>query len=260
MYSIDTRQLPRISSFDEAKARWEAVTPIRGTTLRPLGDRRKQHMQIVKYDEDTYSCRLYHTDLVTYKSNGDVIINFGGWNTLSSRKFVVSVIPMRYRLDTNKSRLHIVDLQNSKAYYIPDNYPVTIRADGHVIGALPPVKRVVDREATTEVRRVYKPFLAWAKQFIALMGPDIFATVSAEEKSNAYRYAASITNHHDIKEADYMQILLGLSILTAPQATWYLCQEGVAFRVEYKPIHDYIIKNTRVMKIINLPEGSYTEA
>lgn len=261
MYSIDTRQLPRISSFDEAKARWEAVTPIRGSTLRPIGDRRKKHMQIVKYDEDTYSCRLYQTDLVTYKSNGDVIINFGGWNTLSSRKFVERVIPWRYSIRTNKSRLHIVDHQNYKAYYIPDNSPVTIRADGHVVGALQPIKCVVDREATAEVRRVYKPFLAWAKQFIALMGSEVFATVSEEEKRKAYPYARLAIKHHDIiKEADYIQILLGLSILSGSQSTWYLCREETALKVEYKPIHDYIIKNTRVMKAITLPEGSFTEA
>lgn len=260
MYSIDTRQIPRISSFDEAKARWEATTPIRGSTLRPLGDRRKKHMQIVKYNEDTYSCRLYRTDLVTYKSNGDVIINFGGWNTMSSRKFVEKVIPWRYMLQTNKSRLHIKDLREDKVYYIPDNYPVTIRASGHVIGAMPPIKRVVDREVTAKVRRVYKPFLAWAKQFIALMGPDIFATVSAEEKSKAHPYAASVINHHDIKEAEYLQILLGLSILSNSLAPWYLCQEGITLKVDYKPIHEYIIRKTKVMKTINLPEGSYTEA
>ena len=260
MFAIDNRQIPRIGSFDEAKARWEAVTPIRGSTLRPIGVRNKKHMQIVKHDEDTYSCRLYTTDLVTYKGNGDMIINFGGWNTISSRAFVEKVIPRRYSIDNYKSRLHIVDLQNSKAYYIPDNYPVTIRASGHVIGAIPPIKRVVDREATAKVRRVYKPFLAWAKQFIALMGPDIFSTVSAEEKGIAHPYAAAVIKHHDIKEAEYLQILLGLSILTSRLSPWYLCREGIALKVEYKPIHDYIIRKSKVMKTINLPEGSYTEA
>lgn len=261
MYSINAKQIPRISSFTEAKARWESVTPIRGTSLRPLGDRRKQHMQIVKHDEDTYSCRLYYTDLVTYKSNGDVIVNFGGWNTISSRKFIERILSHRYLIDNYKTKLHIRDIQNSKVYYIPNNSPVTIRENGHIIGALQPIKQVVDREATAAIRRVYKPFLAWAKQFIALMGPDIFATVSGREKEVSHLYAQSVIHyHHDIKESDYTQLLLGFSILSSLLSPWYLCREDIKLVVAYKPIHDYIIRMTKVMKTINLPEGSYTEA
>lgn len=260
MYSINNYHIPRISSFTEAKARWEAVTPIRGKALRPLGDRRKQHMQIIKHDEDTYSCRLYYTDLVTYKSNGDVIVDFGGWNTISSRAFIGRVLPQRYLIFNYKAKLHIRDLQNSKVYYIPSNGPVTIRENGHIIGTLQPIKQVVDREATAAIRRVYKPFLAWAKQFIALMGSDIFATVSGREKEVSHPYAQSVIHHHDIRESDYVQLLLGFSILSNRLAPWYLCREDVSIVVEYKPIHDYIIKNTKVMKTINLPEGAYTEA
>lgn len=260
MYSIDTKQISRISSFTEAKARWEAVIPIRDTAIKPLGDRRKQHMQIVKHDEDTYSCRLYYTDLVTYKSNGDVIVNFGGWNTGSSRRFAERVLPQRYLIDNYKTRIHIKDIQNSKVYYIPDNSPVTIRENGRIIGALQPIKQVVDREATAAIRRRYKPFLTWAKQFIALMGPDIFANVSGREKEVSHPYAQSVIHRHDINEYEYTQLLLGFSILSSHLAPWYLCREDISIVVEYKPIHDYIIRMTKVMKTINLPEGSYTEA
>ena len=99
--------LPTLFSYAEALKHYESITPIRGSkNLRPIctthNGRRKKHMQIVKttYPKalgmaatpqgaiDAVACRLYDTDVITFVSNGDIIIDNGGYATNSTHSFI----------------------------------------------------------------------------------------------------------------------------------------------------------------------------
>ena len=102
--------LPTLFSYAEALEHYESITPIRGSkNLRPIctthNGRRKKHMQIVKttYPKalgmaatpqgaiDAVACRLYDTDVITFVSNGDIIIDNGGYATNSTHSFIVGM-------------------------------------------------------------------------------------------------------------------------------------------------------------------------
>ncbi len=108
--------LPTLVSYAEALEHYEAITPIRGSNnLRPIctthNGRRKKHMQIIKttYPKalgvaatpqgalDAVACRLYETDVVTFVSNGDIIIDNGGYPTTTTHSFVVGILTYAYR-------------------------------------------------------------------------------------------------------------------------------------------------------------------
>tara|TARA_R110002153_G_scaffold131651_1_gene280603 strand:+ start:210 stop:1130 length:921 start_codon:yes stop_codon:yes gene_type:complete len=99
--------LPTLFSYAEALEHYESITPIRGSkNLRPIctthNGRRKKHMQIIKttYPKalgmaatpqgaiDAVACRLYDTDVITFVSNGDIIIDNGGYATNSTHSFI----------------------------------------------------------------------------------------------------------------------------------------------------------------------------
>lgn len=107
--------LPRISSYEQALAHYESITPIRGSkNLRPIcattNGRRKKHMQIVKTTHpkalgmaatpqgaiDAVACRLYDTDVVTFVSNGDIIIDNGGYASITTHSFIDGIFTRSY--------------------------------------------------------------------------------------------------------------------------------------------------------------------
>ena len=107
--------LPTLFSYAEALAHYESITPIRGSqNLRPIctthNGRRKKHMQIIKttYPKalgvaatpqgaiDAVACRLYDTDVITFVSNGDIIIDNGGYASNTTHSFIVGIFARGY--------------------------------------------------------------------------------------------------------------------------------------------------------------------
>lgn len=82
-----------IRDYAQACAREAGIKPIRGTTLKPLGPRRHKEMQIVKYENNQeVAARLYQTDVVTYKPNGDIVVQVGGWASPTTTAFMMNVV------------------------------------------------------------------------------------------------------------------------------------------------------------------------
>jgi hypothetical protein len=81
-------QIPPIHNYAEACEREAGIKPIRGTTLKPLGPRRHKEMQILKQPNEDIVCRLYQTDVVTYKPNGNIVVQVGGWASPTTTAFM----------------------------------------------------------------------------------------------------------------------------------------------------------------------------
>jgi len=107
--------LPVLHSYAEALEHYESITPIRGSNnLRPIctthNGRRKKHMQIIKTTHpkalgvaatpegalDAVACRLYDTDVVTFVSNGDIIIDNGGYVSTTTHSFIDGIFTRSY--------------------------------------------------------------------------------------------------------------------------------------------------------------------
>lgn len=93
------REIKRITTYEEAKLRYEQIKPIRGRAadIRPLGSRGNDSYRIAKYTnvlsgQVSYQCILYSTPVVEFKSDGDVEINMGGWNSTATRSFINHIL------------------------------------------------------------------------------------------------------------------------------------------------------------------------
>lgn len=93
-FAINVRDVPRLYNYNEAKRHWETVTPIRGSNLRPLGNRRNKRMQITTYTDKRgryYAAQLHNTECVRYYESGRVCVTAGGWSSLSTAMFIDAV-------------------------------------------------------------------------------------------------------------------------------------------------------------------------
>ena len=147
--------LPTLFSYAEALEHYESITPIRGSkNLRPIctthNGRRKKHMQIIKttYPKalgmaatpqgaiDAVACRLYDTDVITFVSNGDIIIDNGGYATNSTHSFI--------------------DGMFNRGFYTSRQLTAYSKAGSTVIEVYPPQgkKLVVMRDKPVTIRKV----------------------------------------------------------------------------------------------------------
>ncbi len=142
--------LPTLFSYAEALAHYESITPIRGSqNLRPIctthNGRRKKHMQIIKttYPKalgvaatpqgaiDAVACRLYDTDVITFVSNGDIIIDNGGYASNTTHSFIVGILTRSYRtvVAYSKAGSTVIEVYppQGKRLVVMGDKPVTIR-------------------------------------------------------------------------------------------------------------------------------------
>lgn len=89
-----SNNLPNITSYAEAKRTYEGIKPLRGSwDIRPLDKRSSNEKGRIKQDGDNYIIQLWQTDIVTYYPNGDVLLNTGNYDTLSTADAIGQVSP-----------------------------------------------------------------------------------------------------------------------------------------------------------------------
>lgn len=164
----------RLRTYGMAKELYDSIKPIRGRAddIRPLDDRRRTHEVIrkvhVRHEEtgamvEAYACRLYSTDVVTYFPDGSITIYTGGWNTMSTMKFINWVSMMS--VSSGKGHVWLMDNQGK---YHPFYDTIRVDANNAVINPKPFVRRVVDRQKSAEVRKAIKPFTDFCTTMLKL--------------------------------------------------------------------------------------------
>jgi hypothetical protein len=100
--------LPTLRSYEQARAHYESITPIRGSNnLRPICDttngRRKKHMRIELRPYTTpvgtvpsVACILYGTAVVTFAANGEIVLDNGGYASNTTHGFIEGIFSRSY--------------------------------------------------------------------------------------------------------------------------------------------------------------------
>ena len=100
--------LPSLHSYEQARAHYESITPIRGSDdVRPIcktsNGRRKKHMRISLMQYVTpmgicpaVACILYDTPVVIFAANGDIVLDNGGYASHTTHGFISGIFAMSY--------------------------------------------------------------------------------------------------------------------------------------------------------------------
>jgi len=172
-FSINPHHLPTFRDYNKADE-WEKRTkPIRGKTLKPLGDRRAQHMQILRHGEGTpeerIACRLYQTDCVTFYKDGRIFLYHGNYATQSTVRFIDKVFPYgRVSVRDNHVQLHL----RGGVYRIPSE-GLWVGPGTTIQNIVPFQVHTINRAAAKAVRGKYVAFKQYAVQMCKMLNGEM---------------------------------------------------------------------------------------
>jgi len=120
MWWSNTAGVPALSSFAEAKTRFENTKPIRGNKdkVRPLGYRGKHRMASIEMpDADTVVLKYYGEPFVTWKSDDSFTVTNNVYNSSCSAGHLPFFLPKRWETKWNGCRMTIGN--KGKFYLMP---------------------------------------------------------------------------------------------------------------------------------------------
>ena len=169
------RRVPQVRSYEQALKIHDNTKPVRGRAveIRPLGDRR---------DADTYSIRksgnvvfgeaielvLYKTPVITFTSDGEVVLFIDGYNSVSTHQFIGWVLG----ISVHGARRTTVLTINDQKYTIADKDRLRMRmGEDDKWQVLNPTQQwgwKLNRKEITNVRTKYGEFYKYLKGFVNL--------------------------------------------------------------------------------------------
>lgn len=168
MFSINGRNLPGVSNYNNARLVFERSGPVKGyasesDTKRALVRRSDDTKLIIKRG-DSYAFRYHRTDLVTWHSEDSVDII--PWDSMSSRIFSDSFTPIGVRMGTFKG--HQTIRINHEEFIVKSEINL-VRADG--VWSIKNVdecceqqfKHIVDQKLARPAREKVSDYMNWCR-------------------------------------------------------------------------------------------------
>ena len=163
---IAVSDMHSIANYEEALRRYNRITPIRGSAIRPLREstkgRRAHHLRIQMNGTDI-QCVLYNTPCVVFHADNTVTINTEGWSTVSTYAFITKICPWVWRM------FHVRRQGSAVCMYVEGEYKayrmqksIKFDAGRKPIDNLPFHIHKANRKALNAMRKKLQPFLAYA--------------------------------------------------------------------------------------------------
>jgi hypothetical protein len=217
-----THGIDPILSYAQAETRINTVKPFRSGEakgLTPLGRRRGNKRTIRKDGNGDIHCRLYDTDITTFKSNGDIIIRVDKWPTMTTGNALSALhdVPLyihdqRLLMGAGEPR---IEKSNFGWDYRQWNY-VPLRNNGECVfrrdpnGALVAVdvpQRVVHkmiRREANNVKRMCQPFRDYLLAQYKLRGGASASEAECEaifpvDKSSKYSWLTGVNSYYCVE-------------------------------------------------------------
>jgi len=176
-WSISTRNMTSIGSYEQAKKHWNNQPEWRNehTNRRPLSGKREAHKRLVQQDRgNSYACFLYDTALVTYFADGSVSLRTH--DTQSSVMFANCVNPSGCSASSHKGRMFWqVRTDEGTRFYMEGNQALILvpTEKGNWCLTTQPAELtqwVYDRKKGAEVQKMLRPYADWYKLTARLGG------------------------------------------------------------------------------------------
>lgn len=178
MFGSNWHDIRPINSYEEAKAKYYSTAPLAGPrraeNIRPIGKRSKTHARIVEAGGGSfYGAQLYETVCVEWHNDGSILIDVGGWNTLTTAAFVDAVLPVGVQAQLVRRSIWV------NGYVVPSGGLWLRKGEAGTwqpVNPVPVYVHKINRAKSSEVRRRYADFLTWVKGYINLREGRISTT------------------------------------------------------------------------------------
>jgi hypothetical protein len=190
-----------IQNHAAAADRYASIKPIRTTGERPLDKRTKKYVEIVELKDgeglglgNSFVCRLYRTDVVTFRPDNTIEIRMNNWSTASTASFIQQTLGTNCSVFDNRLwiRAEVKEGEEKKAGWYPLDPTVPnifTRSNSphspHRLTFINPVfpnKTTINRKVANVVRKQYGEF---RKYLVGSCKLRDNGAVSTEEAVNA---------------------------------------------------------------------------
>ena len=188
----------KIKTYEEALAHEASVKPIRGKTIKPLHRRRDTHLTIRKrtgfnFEGEEVVIKMYETDIVKYRPNGDIYVNIDGWVSMTTCQVLTDVLGADFHRYNRRMWVRC-DIPES---YTPHALPIDAHAPNifrvNMSNTLEfqnykyPVVHTLSRQAANIVRKQYKSFRQYLTNNFKLRSEDgVTCTFEVNEFVHAF--------------------------------------------------------------------------
>ena len=152
--------IKRIRNYEEALDLLENTKPIKGSGANggkiPLGYRHRVAEFYLELNEDkSIDCMCYRTAVVSFKPDGNILINNGGWTSITTCMFIEEVLGVSSRIKDGTINVSF----NGGEYRVDDELCLT-RVDGRLtaMNQAPSHVHRVNRKQANIVRKDYTEF------------------------------------------------------------------------------------------------------
>lgn len=200
-WTISTGAIPAIPNLEKAAKVWAEGKPWKNghASWRPL-DGRKRHMRIVKLGNDVgYECVLYDTALVTYRTDGTVVLRT--YDTQSSVCFAACVAPLGCATQSHKGRMFWkVRTPDGDRFYQEGPERLILRPVSTGVWELitQPAKHIeqtYDPKRGAAARRIIAPYCRWYELTARLTGQPRLGFAAAHHVDSLLAAPLDTTNY-----------------------------------------------------------------
>jgi hypothetical protein len=182
-----SKQIKPIFNYAEACEREAGIKPLRDTDIKPLGPRRYKDMHILKQPNGDIACRLYLTNVVTFKPDGDIVVQIGGWASPTTISFMANILQSQFGQFDNQVWATTKTEENGEEKKLPllthgDNVFRRSRS-GDLLLTNPQSCKThkINREGANNVRKRYKSFRDYIDRMFRLRAVDGKLNIDVEE-------------------------------------------------------------------------------
>ena len=167
-----------LPEYEQALKRWEDTKPIRGRAVevRPLGHRHNvDSYRIAKTEDGSVQCILYKTPVVTFRPNGEVMIQNDSWNSVSTTYFIQEVMGIYARIFDNSLCIGM-DYKGINTRVPKEGCFLKRNNLGRyeVLNEQPFYVHVINRKKANNVRANYKEFFTYMQGICKLKGNSTY--------------------------------------------------------------------------------------
>ena len=168
-------RVPRVFVHEYAKQLHDNTKPIRGRVpeVRPLGERRDANTYSIRMNGDDVEFVLYQTPVITFRTNGEVVIRNDGWASVSTHQFIRQVLGLPARGKGGSSVIKV----GKQDYTMTDESKLVLCREG--TGAWKVLEHETlygykaSRKALTNVRSRYSEFREYLFGFLNLRREEV---------------------------------------------------------------------------------------
>lgn len=195
----NTAQIKPITTYAQAKDRYEKTAPIRGrsTDCRPLGNNRRYNGYTINKNmraiddgalgkwQETYSVKVYSKDVLEWFPDGTLTIKIGRWRgTIIQSVVNYTLVAGVGTIQSHNGKWYFFN-GNGKSYFIPQNrdQELVINTENSAVeNPTQEYRRRAKRKAMNEIRKRYSKFIEYGSSMLKI-AQDSFKYEEKETQS-----------------------------------------------------------------------------